>query len=306
MDEYNNLSEEEKKNYDVNNLGEGVELVGYNDESGKVDLSQAFTKSSYKFDGIDDYIKIKYDGSNTVEVKDESGRVIENKNEKEFLGENGFTFEFYGKMSKGRSFNESNQQETSHTYMGILEFGKELRIGLSWSDTANRRVHHLLCNAGFASNYLNGVDRQISSEGFYCKNMLTTSSWWNNSISTNDIQLNDVTYFCLVVNPKKQFRSQSDNPKFDNLCISETLYLDDEKYEGEFNENCWYVFSNAIMKECNEWQVGRAHMDSGSFWHYLKGECYFLRFYNKALTEEQIKENRRKSEEYHAILESEE
>ena len=306
MDEYNSLPEEEKPTYDIKNLGDGVELIGYNDENGNVDLSQAFTKSSYKFDGIDDYIKIKYDGSKSVEIKDESGAIIGTRNEKEFLGENGFTFEFYGKMNKGRSFNENIQEEISHSYMGILEFGNELRIGLYWNDINGRIIRNLCWNAGFPQNYASQSDREIHSYNeYYCKNDGGPDDFWNNFIYPTDGKLNDVTYFCLVVDPKIQFRSQNDDPEYDNLCIKEVLYIDDVKYEGEYNENSWYIFSTVIMDNCNEWQVARAHMGSGDMWHYLKGECYSLRFYNTALTEEQVRENQEKTKDYHNILVSE-
>ena len=101
-------------------------------------------------------------------------------------------------------------------------------------------------------------------------------------------------------------RSQSDNPSYDNLCIREVIYIDDVKYEGEYNENAWYIFSNYILDECDGWQIGRAHMGNYDLWHYLKGECYSLRFYREALTEEQVKENKKKTEDYHEILVSEE
>ena len=61
-------------------LGEGVTLEGfdYNENSG-------LTNTSFNFDGIDDYIKVKYDSSE----------------QKQQLANRGFTFEFYGIWNGG-------------------------------------------------------------------------------------------------------------------------------------------------------------------------------------------------------------
>ena len=76
MEAYNNDSED----FDMDLLGDGVKFYGYDNEDGSLDLSKAFTKSSFKFDGSDDYIEIP---CNTSEVFD-----------------TGVTFEFYGKFNE--------------------------------------------------------------------------------------------------------------------------------------------------------------------------------------------------------------
>lgn len=131
MDGYNNLSEEEKKSYDVSQLGEGIELIGYDDNNENVDLTQALTPTSYKFDGVDDYIKINFN----------------DEEKKKQLIENGFTFEYYGKLNEGKCYDDENREVTKN-YIGIcclwgdnydtkdfpLRFGVEVgENSLNWS-----------------------------------------------------------------------------------------------------------------------------------------------------------------------------
>ena len=62
------------------NFGEGVELHGFDLENS--DENSGLTNASFNFDGIDDYISIKYDS----------------KEQNDAISENGFTFEFYGEL----------------------------------------------------------------------------------------------------------------------------------------------------------------------------------------------------------------
>lgn len=79
-------------------LGSNVELMNFdwNENSG-------LTKKAFNFDGVNDYIKIKYD----------------NEDEKNTLAENGFTFEFYGVYNDGTSYNEKNEI-VNHKYKGFF------------------------------------------------------------------------------------------------------------------------------------------------------------------------------------------
>lgn len=85
-------------------LGEGVTLenFNYNEESG-------LTSTSFNFDGVDDYIKVKYD----------------EKSKKEILAKNGFTFEFYGTYDGGTSY--SNNEEISNVAKGLFCYGRRRR-----------------------------------------------------------------------------------------------------------------------------------------------------------------------------------
>lgn len=69
-------------------LGSNVELVNFdwNENSG-------LTSKEFNFDGVNDYIKIKYD----------------DKDQKEQLAKGGFTFEFYGILDDGITYNADNE-----------------------------------------------------------------------------------------------------------------------------------------------------------------------------------------------------
>ena len=55
--------------------------------------NSGLTSKEFNFDGIDDYITVKYDS----------------EEQKEKLAKNGFTFEYYGTITKGNSYNENNE-----------------------------------------------------------------------------------------------------------------------------------------------------------------------------------------------------
>ena len=80
-------------------LGENVELINFdwNENSG-------LTKSNFNFDGVNDYIKIKYD----------------NEEEKNILAQNGLTFEFYGIYDGGTSYNPDNTIRDNYGYKGLF------------------------------------------------------------------------------------------------------------------------------------------------------------------------------------------
>ena len=86
------------KGGDTSVLGNDVELKNFNwtDDSG-------LTPSTLNFDGIDDYITVKYD----------------NAEEKNTLAQNGFTFEYYGVLDDGTSY-DKNENIIEHTFKGIF------------------------------------------------------------------------------------------------------------------------------------------------------------------------------------------
>ena len=133
MEEYNN-SVKNGTTFDINKLGNNIRFYGYNNDTGKSDnwenpdLSKAFTKDSFEFDGVNDYIRIDYDDPAEVEEGV--------KTPKQILAENGFTFEFYGILNDGTSY-DSDNKAYENSYKGLFGFwnGKEgsqarLRFGV--------------------------------------------------------------------------------------------------------------------------------------------------------------------------------
>ena len=296
MDEYNSLPEDQKKNYDIKNLGEGVELVGYNGTDGKVDLSQAFTKSSYKFDGQDDYIKINYDSKDKV------------KN----IVENGLTFEYYGTIEPGVSKMTSTGEIRTNPAKGLLGFwnGKEstmpmVRFNVDFESTDRSFWWSPLYGtvANWDENYY-----EKESE-LYGPNMITTNgAYWNQLFNFDKNSLNNVIYLTLVVDPSEETMCSGEGygENYNNLCIKNNLYINGEKIEGKLNKKLWkFLNSENLDYDFNSFVIGRCSFTSSNLWHYIKGDCYSLRFYDKALTDKQIQENREKTMNYHQMLESE-
>lgn len=182
-------------------LGSNVELMNFdwNEDSG-------LTKKSFNFDGVNDYIKIKYD----------------NEEEKNILAQNGFTFEFYGTYNGGTSYNEKNEVVDNNDYKGFFCYwnGNEkeqaaLRFGI------NNYGKNIFWNAKVG---IMGVDA-LKSDYSHPK-----APWNIIYPETEKIQSNKEVYFTITLNCTQ------------NNYIH-TLYANGEKlYEGNFNNIYWNNF----------------------------------------------------------------
>ena len=92
---------EDLKSGNYESLWQNTTLNGFNwtDESG-------LTSKEFNFDGVDDYITVKYDS----------------EEQKEQLAQNGFTFEYYGTIDKGNSYDENSQLVNNFMYTGIFGY----------------------------------------------------------------------------------------------------------------------------------------------------------------------------------------
>ncbi len=76
--------------------------------------------------------------------------------------------------------------------------------------------------------------------------------------------------------------------------MKQSLYI----YDGDnivINDSTWFdkdYFERAVEKiKTNKYlELGRCTMSEPHCWGYMKGKCYSLRLYNKALNETQIKD----------------
>lgn len=146
------------------------------------------------------------------------------------------------------------------------------------------------------------IDRKL----LYCKSMRFGESFWNYDLKLKNDEFNELQCFTLVVNPKDTFISSDSSLGYSNLCFAQKLYCDGSLVsEGDVNQCIWKdIFGGKFLASCDSFYIGRNF--AGGCWCYMLGECYSLRFYNTALTEEQIKENYTKTIDYHNILVSEE
>ncbi len=120
-----------------NILGNNVELYGFDDMDGS-----GLTRSSFNFDGNNDWIKVKYD----------------DEDKKDEMIENGFTFEFYGDANQGNIYNgESlqstsgsggfgwyNGEESSHALLHFQLWRDERNVSLVWSPFPKHREYNAI------------------------------------------------------------------------------------------------------------------------------------------------------------------
>lgn len=242
-------------------LGSNVELMNFdwNKDSG-------LTKKSFNFDGVNDYIKIKYD----------------NEEEKNILAQNGFTFEFYGTYNGGTSYNEKNEVVDNNDYKGFFCYwnGNEkeqaaLRFGI------NNYGKNIFWNAKVG---IMGVDA-LKSDYSHPK-----APWNIIYPETEKIQSNKEVYFTITLNCTQ------------NNYIH-TLYANGEKlYEGNFNNIYWNNFVKDDLQKLKYFCIGRSSMDSNGSWHYSKMNAYSIKLYNRGLSAEEVKDNYNKAIAYHNTL----
>ena len=140
------ITEDTNKENVKEKLGENVELVNFdwNAESG-------ISKTSFNFDGKDDYIKVLYDSE-------------EQKNK---LIENGYTFEFYGAIDEGKSYDSNKNDITENSnYQGIfcywngIESSQALfRFGISKNSGSLKWNAAGLGKIIYNSDYADGNDK---------------------------------------------------------------------------------------------------------------------------------------------------
>lgn len=252
---------EDLKSGNYENLWKNTTLNGFDwtENSG-------LTTKEFNFDGIDDYITVKYD----------------NKEQKETLAQNGFTFEYYGTISKGISYNENYELINYPEYTGLFCYWNgdekkqaQLRFGLTNSS--------LLWNAGF--------NQEISDFSNLSNNT------YHNIIYPFSYTQGNTIYFTVTLDTSNSYK------KDEKEYYKQTLYINGKKFlEGGYNKNNWEYFINNNLKDLNYFCIGRSSLGEDGWWHYSDMNTYTLRLYNKALSSEEVEYNYQKSTAYHESL----
>lgn len=237
--------------------------------------NSGLTKTEFNFDGINDYITVKYDS----------------EEQKNTLAQNGFTFEYYGTIEKGKSYYEN--EENSSDYAGIFGYwsGNEnqqakIRFGMKkwyWDTSAE------LCLVWNSGLYYGDESNYISdfSEPDYPWNILYPV----------DYKYGDEIYYTVTVDTTTSYEKNGKE------YYKQKVYLDGkELYEGDFNKKQWEDFVNKDLKNLNYFCIGRSSMSQEGWWHYSKMNAYTLRLYNRALTSDEVTNNYNKSIAYHESL----
>ena len=278
----------DKNNFKKDDLGKGIEFYGYGDGE-EPDFDQAFTPTSFIFDGYDDYI--------TVECKSEE--------DKGNIKNYGFTFEFYGKIYKdGYLYNKYTQSyEKNNHYRGLFSY---------WSgDDAENAVFRF---GIFPDDW--GLSWSVMPWGKDFSNpcYLGPQAWdgqncWNQRTKNNDFNFGNDIYLTIVFDPAKVENitgETAEGVKFENNeCIKQIIYVEDEMMvDGWYNKKIWDSAVEKQLGKLNLFCLGTCSMGNAYWWYNSNMECYSLRFYNRALKDDEVHKNYDKTIEYHKILES--
>lgn len=195
-----NTDIEDLKNGNTSILGNNVELVNFdwNEESG-------LNSTEFNFDGNNDYIKVKYD----------------KEKEKNLLAQRGFTFEYYGTVSKGVSFDNKSQQVISHpSYTGIFRY---------WNGDENKQSKlrfGIQSRGGLLHLKWNSADERGGVSDYSEPN-----AEWNIMYPMENLKYGDEIYYTITLDTLKEI--EKDGEKY----YKATLYLNGEKsYEGNYNK----------------------------------------------------------------------
>ena len=230
-------------------LGENVELINFdwNENSG-------LTKSSFNLDGVNDYIKIKYD----------------NEEEKNILAQNGLTFEFYGIYDGGTSYNVDNTVKED-VYKGIfcmLESKDAVSAFMRFGILYNKQI---LWNAGFAkekSDY-----------------SLNNKSLWNIRYpETEEIQNKKEVYYTISIDCSgdtyKHTLYANGNKLYDGTLNKKYWDSFVEKYIDSLN---FFCIGKAPMNEKNSWHYSKMNAYSIKLYNRGLNDQEVKENYNKAV-----------------------
>lgn len=212
---------EDLKSGNYESLWQNTTLNGFNwtENSG-------LTSKEFNFDGIDDYITVKYDS----------------EEQKEKLAKNGFTFEYYGTITKGNSYNENNEEigEQTTNLAGLFCYwnGNEkeqakLRFGL----------------------YYNIVQWSAGMLDYSISDFSDDVSPWIILYPTN-YKAGDDIYFTVTLDTSNSYEKNGEK------YYKQTLYINGEKsLEGDYNVKQWNKFINEYLKDLNTFCIGRSSLN---------------------------------------------
>ena len=269
-------------------LGDGVTLenFNYNSESG-------LTTTSFKFDGVDDYIKIDYG----------------DKTQREKLVNQGFTFEYYGSIQKGKGcYKEGNKLfsefsswwgNTYDNYNGIFCYwngSKQNQATIRFGIFDDGRT--IKWNAGIPPE---GDPREKALSDLSSTEASGRRFTWNQDYQCK-VNLNDGKrrYFTVTLDTSKVWKTEKGESYYKN-----TIYLNGEKLiDAKYNVKSWEVFKDLVEKDYPKYFiVGASTFHWADSWRYSKMDATVLRLYSRGLSEKEVMANYKKSVEYHDKLE---
>lgn len=233
-------------------LGDNVELVNFdwNEDSG-------LTSKEFNLDGVNDYIKIKYDEDT----------------QKEELAKGGFTFEFYGILDDGITYNSNNEivPKNSEPFQGIFCY---------WNGNEKEQAQFRV-----GTDYKTNGFRWNAGQGAYDSDYSYVGSPWN-IIYQNVYERGKRAYYAITLDCSNDY-SESEPEYYRAIC-----YKNGEKiYDGRYNKKSWDVFIKNDLENLKYFCIGRSSMQGNGWWCYSKMKANAIRLYSRGLSEQEIKKN---------------
>ena len=264
-------------------LGDGVTLENFN-----YDNNSGLTSTSFKFDGINDDIKISSSGTQKEKVLNE-----------------GFTFEYYGSLEKGNGYNEGNLlsgwwKETYDNYNGIFCYwngNKDTQATMRFGIFGDGKT--IKWNAGIptAGDPREKALSDLSSTEEGSGRRFTWNQDYGCPINLNDGQRH---YFTVTLDTSEVWKTENGQDYYKN-----TIYLDGEKLiDAKYNVQSWEVFKDKVKEQNPKYLIiGASTFHFADSWRYSKMDANALRLYSRGLSEKEVMANYKKTVEYHSLIE---
>ena len=276
----------------------GVTFGGYDK------IENAYTDSSFIFDGIDDYIEIPYDSS--TELKD------------------GFTFQFYGKfLGDGTHYydcgqewdNLSTDEKNKYNDDEIFPYSPDPNyptddkttvvdaggIMCAWGPGYVKEIKEQSWDAFLRFGYwgikdknygfIYNIGHKNKTKDFITDFSQSDSVPFNQLVLFKDLGINDFSYgkdLNIVVS-------------IDTKNYKQTYYINGEEVaSGSYSKASWLDFKQSVAPRLTKYFVGRSSYNNS--WAYGNLEVYGLALYNRGLTNTEVKENTNSLVAYHNML----
>ena len=265
-------------------LGAGVKLHNF-------DFSNdGLINNEFVFDGENDFITINY------------GESKEKSNSAEKWFENGFTFEFYGKIKSGTHYAYSEDKRGTIINKDFKEYSNNFgifQITQEDDDNTDRLSRVIAFGNGYtdAGEKLREFFLAFMNQGKDLYDEFSSSRdahWWKvYKITKID---GNVHYYTISI------------MKNDDGSFSQTYYEDGEKIKaGTLNINCITEMSSLKKSLMTIGAIQQGYTGGDQTFHNqastskIKAKC--LRIYNRGLTETEVQANYEKTISYHDLME---
>ena len=114
----------------------------------------------------------------------------------------------------------------------------------------------------------------------------------------------EVTHLVVTINFEKEEIIDNKAYGVQKLYIDGKLFSKNgTDYIFPYEKQSWNFFVDNYLPDLDSFCIGRSSMNGGGCWYYSELSAYSLKFYSRALTDEEVVDSYRKSVSYHEFLE---